>query len=68
MKKFSFFLIFLCFSFSKTFSQESFTLSGYISDQRNGENIIGVNVYCLDLKKGVTSNTCLLYTSDAADD
>ena len=62
MKKFSFFLIFLCFSFSKTFSQESFTLSGYISDQRNGENIIGVNVYCLDLKKGVTSNTYGFYS------
>ena len=54
--------IILCLPIASIFSQERFTLSGYVSDQRNGENIIGVNVYCKDLKKGVTSNTYGFYS------
>ena len=52
----------ILFSISSVLSQEKFTLSGYVSDQRNGENIIGVNIYCKDLKIGVTSNTYGFYS------
>ena len=57
MQKIIFSFILILFSISSVLSQEKFTLSGYVSDQRNGENIIGVNIYCKDLKIGVTSNT-----------
>ena len=62
MQKIIFSFILILFSISSVLSQEKFTLSGYVSDQRNGENIIGVNIYCKDLKIGVTSNTYGFYS------
>ncbi len=56
------FLIVIFIPISSIFSQENHTLSGYVSDIRNGENIIGVNVYCKDLNKGVTSNVYGFYS------
>ena len=62
MQKIIFSFILILFSISSVLSQEKFTLSGYVSDLRNGENIIGVNIYCKDLKIGVTSNTYGFYS------
>ncbi len=38
------------------------TLSGYVHDQSNGELLIGVTVYCLELKTGVVSNMYGFYS------
>lgn len=43
-------------SFSLTYSQEKFTLSGIISDKSNSETLIGVNIYFPDLNAGATTN------------
>ena len=62
MKNIILILIVFCLPIKSVFCQEKYTISGFVSDQRNGENIIGVNVYCKDLKKGVTSNTYGFYS------
>ena len=53
---------FICFSFLSTFSQEKFTISGYVTDANTGENIIGVNVFCKNLNLGVITNTYGYYS------
>ena len=53
---------FLCLILNSMFSQDKFTISGYITDAQNGENIVGVNIYCKDLNLGVTSNTYGFYS------
>ena len=47
---------------SNFYAQEKFTLSGFVSDENNGENIIGVNIFCKELKQGVVSNTYGFYS------
>lgn len=56
MKK-GFFLIYLFFLWSESFSQESYTISGYLTDKSNGEALIGASVFDSKSKKGVISNT-----------
>ncbi|MBL6874387.1 MAG: TonB-dependent receptor [Flavobacteriales bacterium] len=60
MKKILFVL--LLFIPSVFYAQEKFTLSGFVSDKNNGENIIGVNIFCKELKQGVVSNTYGFYS------
>ena len=56
-------ITFFCLiSISYIYCQEKYTLSGFVSDQNNGENIIGVNIFCKDLKQGVASNTYGFYS------
>lgn len=55
------FLIIILFSFS-AFSQEKFTLSGNITDHKNNETLIGVNIYVPDLKIGTTTNEYGFYS------
>ena len=56
-------ITFFCLiSISNIYCQEKYTLSGFVSDQNNGENIIGVNIFCKDLKQGVASNTYGFYS------
>ena len=38
------------------FAQQKFTLSGTITDEKNGEILIGANVYIASLKTGASSN------------
>ena len=38
------------------------TLSGFITDKNSGETIVGANVYCPELKIGVTSNSYGFYS------
>jgi hypothetical protein len=42
--------------------KEKVTLSGYVHDQSNGESLIGVTVYCLELKTGVITNMYGFYS------
>ena len=60
MKKIIFVLLF--FMPTVFYAQEKFTLSGFVSDKNNGENIIGVNIFCKELKQGVVSNTYGFYS------
>ena len=57
-------IIFVLLLFIPTvfYAQEKFTLSGFVSDKNNGENIIGVNIFCKELKQGVVSNTYGFYS------
>jgi hypothetical protein len=57
------FLFILCiFSGTALFSQEKFTLSGTISDQKNNETLIGVTVVIAELKTGTTTNEYGFYS------
>jgi len=63
MNKKILFLIFVYILKTNTlYCDEKYTISGYISDENNGENIIGVNIFCKELKQGVTSNTFGFYS------
>jgi hypothetical protein len=42
--------------------QQEFTLSGYVSDGRSGEFLIGAKVYIPELKKGVITNNFGFYS------
>ncbi|MCC9071406.1 TonB-dependent receptor [Flavobacterium sp. F-65] len=63
-KKVSSLLIVILVSFS-SFSQEKFTLSGTISDSKNNETLIGVNIYIPSLKTGTTTNEYGFYSITA---
>ena len=52
-------LILIC---TTAFTQEKFTLSGTVSDFKNNETLIGVNVYFPDLKMGTTTNEYGFYS------
>ncbi len=54
--KHTIFTLLLFIGFSKSFSQEKFTLSGTISDSKSNETLIGVNVAIPELKTGVLTN------------
>ena len=49
-------LLLLCLLSSAVFSQQKFTVSGYIKDSISGETLIGANLSVKGLGKGVTSN------------
>ncbi len=58
-------LLFILFFFISTillYSQESVTVSGYITDKNNGETIVGANIYCKNLNLGVISNNYGFYS------
>jgi len=50
------------FTIFNSFSQEKFTLSGTISDSKNNETLIGVNIYIPALKIGTTTNEYGFYS------
>ena len=58
---FLFITAFFCLSFS-AFSQEKFTISGTITDNKNNETLIGVNIYVPALKVGTTTNEYGFYS------
>lgn len=57
-----FFLITLCLISLTCFSQEQYTISGYIKDAGNGEALIGASVYVPSLSKGTSSNVYGFYS------
>lgn len=56
------FLLLLLLSSVFSFGQENYTLSGYVSDGRNGETIIGAKVYVASVQKGVYTNNFGFYS------
>jgi hypothetical protein len=50
--------VFLVFIFSPlfTFSQNKITVSGFVSNAKNGETLIGANIYITKLKTGTVTN------------
>ncbi len=48
-----------------SFAQEKFTLSGIISDSKNNETLIGVNIFIPALKTGTTTNEYGFYSISA---
>lgn len=48
--------------YGTAFSQSKVTLSGYIKDKSNGEELIGVTVYLPELKAGTTTNPYGFYS------
>ena len=61
MSKFYFLTLFLIYSYS-LFGQESFILSGYITDVETNEKLIGVNVLLPELNLGTTTNEYGFYS------
>jgi len=49
-------LIFLSFFVLKTFSQDKFSISGYVKDAKNGESLIGATVFKLGSNVGAAAN------------
>ena len=60
-KKYSFLFIFLLITIS-CFSQDKFTLSGIITDIKNNETLIGVNVYIPEIKSTALTNEYGFYS------
>jgi hypothetical protein len=60
-KKYSFLFAFLLITIS-SFSQDKFTLSGIITDNRNNETVIGVNVYIPETKSATRTNEYGFYS------
>ena len=40
----------------QSFAQQSYTISGYISDGTNGEDLIGATVFVEEIRGGTVSN------------
>ena len=60
IKKIILLLVLLTSTFS--FSQEKFTLSGTIADLKTKETLIGVNIFILETKTGITTNEYGFYS------
>ena len=61
MRKYLFiFTLNLCYL--NSFCQERFTISGYVQEEKSGENLIGVSIYDKISKKGTTSNQYGFYS------
>jgi len=57
------FLILMAFSFSyNSFSQQKYSLNGYLKDSENGEDIIGASVFVSEIKDGTASNLYGFYS------
>jgi hypothetical protein len=55
--------IFTFFIFGNNcFAQEKYTISGYVRDAKNGEEMIGVSIYVKELKIGVQTNVYGFYS------
>lgn len=62
ISKNSFIFLIIILSSLTSFSQEKFTLSGTITDHKNNETLIGVNIYIPALKIGTTTNEYGFYS------
>ena len=56
------FFLFVFFFGNLGFAQENATLSGYITDAKSGETVIGAKVYIPSLKKGTITNNYGFYS------
>lgn len=56
------FFFLLCLSSFAAFAQENATLSGYITDARDGETMIGAKVFVPEVNKGAVTNNYGFYS------
>ncbi len=61
MRKFLFILA-LNLCYLNSFTQDRYTISGYVQEEKTGENLIGVSIYDKNSKKGTTSNQYGFYS------
>ena len=54
--------LFIIFSTFSVFSQQKYTISGYVKDSKTGESLIGANVYVKETMKGSTTNQYGFYS------
>ena len=62
MKYLQLLILFLFFTPKVLFSQNSFTLNGYVNDSETGEVLIGATVYVNELKSGTVTNAYGFYS------
>lgn len=62
LKKILLLLLFLATTPFTAFAQEKFTLSGSISDAKNNETLIGVNLFFPEIKAGISTNEYGFYS------
>lgn len=63
MKTFAFSIFFFfLFSFLQAQTTPKYTVSGYIKDAANGENLMGASVYVVELNKGTNTNDYGFYS------
>ena len=62
MKYLQLLILFLLFTPKLLFSQNSFTLNGYVNDSETGEVLIGATVYVNELKSGTVTNAYGYYS------
>ncbi len=63
MRKYTLVFLFFFFSFSSlVFSQEKYTISGYIKDKSNGEYLVSAAIFIPELSKGASTNTYGFYS------
>ena len=56
------FLLILIFCFSNSLLSQNYTISGYVQEESNGENLIGVSVYDQSSNKGTSTNQYGFYS------
>ena len=55
-------LLFLIFFSNYSYSQERYTLNGYITDSESGESLIGATVYINQISSGTITNPYGFYS------
>lgn len=55
-------LLLLCFLTTTAFSQEKYTLSGYLRDTQSGEELIGATIFIKELGSGTVTNVYGFYS------
>ena len=61
MKK-TFIILYFLFLSTNLFSQNTYTISGYITDNKNGESLIGSSIIIKSVNQGTSSNTYGFYS------
>ena len=56
------FLFSLIFFFSNSLLSQNYTISGFVQEESNGENLIGVSVYDQSSNKGTSTNQYGFYS------
>src|SRR5204863_8667759 len=56
------FSLVLFFQFTNSYSQERFTISGYVKEASTGESLLGTNVYVKEGLQGTTTNAYGFYS------
>lgn len=67
MKKIILFILITTFGFN-VFAQNKYTISGYVKDVSNGEELIGATIYIKEIQKGTITNVYGFYSLTVPED